>query len=95
MERIRAWLRDPFGVNINTTADYIVVGAGTSGCITAWKLAQLYPHHSVVLVDAGHGYSKDPTQTKMANWFDSWSSHTIIHESESQNFLPSVATRFD
>lgn len=93
MQRVRAWLKDPW--NLKTEADYIVVGAGTSGCITAWKLAQLNPTRTIVLLDAGKPYSNEASQTKMSSWFDNWSSKTIVHESESENFLPSVATRFD
>ncbi|KAK6074549.1 glucose dehydrogenase [Seiridium cupressi] len=42
------------------TADYIVVGAGVTGCVIASRLAQNYQKPKVILVEAGSDPSSEP-----------------------------------
>lgn len=48
-----------------TTPDYIIVGAGTSGCILAHKLSRRF---SVLLIEAGPYYSEDPNINQPINY---------------------------
>ena len=73
--------------------DYIVVGAGSGGCVTAYFLAKwLEPTgRTVLLLDSGDSFSDDP---KMSEWFENWGKRAIAHETYSENasFLPAVAS---
>ena len=60
----------------DTTADYIIVGAGSSGCVLAARLSE-NPDVSVVLIEAGppdkHAYIHLPAgffdlKPKMFDW---------------------------
>ena len=52
----------------NTTFDYLILGAGSAGCIVASNLAQNFPNSSVLLLEAGPPIAQtdntvwDPTQ---------------------------------
>ncbi|KAG8224102.1 hypothetical protein J437_LFUL001796, partial [Ladona fulva] len=50
-----AWFAAKPGIvtSPNSTYDYIIVGAGTSGCVLAGRLATLNPSKSVLLVEEG------------------------------------------
>jgi hypothetical protein len=78
------------------SADYIVVGAGTGGCITAYFLAKwledLNISGDVILIDSGGDYmSTDGPSPSMANWYENWKKFCIPHE----NVVSDVSNNFD
>lgn len=78
-----------------TSYKYIVVGGGTSGCITAYWLARLMQEKHipgrVLLVDGGKEYlHTEGPHPRMWNWFDNWAKFSVIHDTTSvaPDFLP-------
>jgi choline dehydrogenase-like flavoprotein len=81
----------------NTEFKYIVVGAGTGGCITAYTLAKQLEESKtpgrVLLVDGGKAYVQaDGPHPKMWQWFDNWSKFSVVHETLGIGYLPAPAS---
>lgn len=78
---------------------YIIVGAGTAGCITAYTLASQMQTNNisgrVLLVDAGDSFSApDGPNPRLSKWFTNWAKFSVAHETSAENntFLPAPAT---
>lgn len=41
-------------------ADFIIIGAGISGCVIASQLSRRSPHSRIILIEAGPDVSNDP-----------------------------------
>lgn len=77
----------------NKQYKYIIVGAGTGGCITAYTLASIMKNYNlkgrVLLIDSGNEYNhSNGPHPKMWNWFDNWSKFAVTHETIGIGFLP-------
>lgn len=81
----------------NESAKYIVIGAGTGGCLTAYFLAKwmedLNIPGDVILLEGGDDYvSKNGPSPKMEKWYENWKQFCIVHENNQSNFEPAVAS---
>ena len=82
---------DIFPINRETTTDYIIVGGGTGGCITAFFLAKWKEENGipgkVVLLESGDNYinpnSNDTNDPDMWNWYNNWEKFAEVHETAS------------
>jgi len=80
-----------------TEFKYVVVGAGTGGCITAYTLAKhMEDAHipgRVLLIDGGKAYVRDGgPHPRMWHWFDNWSKFAMVHDTLGIGFLPAPAS---
>ena len=65
--------------------DYIIVGAGSSGCITAYFLAKWMQDYNipgnVLLIDSGDDYFKvNGPKPDLWSWYENWCNFSVLHD---------------
>ena len=81
----------------NEKPEYIVIGAGTGGCLTAYFLSKwlddLKIPGNVVLIESGDDYmsTKGPNPN-MKNWFTNWKNFCVVHENFNSDIDYAIAS---
>ena len=50
--------------------DYLIVGGGTAGCVTASRLAEYLPNKRILLIEAGPSDYMDNRVIDLKNWLN-------------------------
>ena len=81
----------------NEKVEYVVIGAGTGGCLTAYFLSKwlddLKIPGNVILVESGDEYmTKKGPSPNMEDWFSNWKNFCVVHENVNSDVDHAIAS---